>query len=180
MKPCFHATERRAWHEGHRTAMAFLLQAGLVWIWRYDFSARNLRCGGFPLAIDCTTCKCVSRRRPRLTFGNRNVDPSDRKRSTRATSLSRRSCLSFHGTARNPTTAAAVRQADSHQTALSRVGFPRTATDDAGQRPDNCEYPWQYFDVQHNPQVIVPAFHLFPRRRIAAWTEATELMKCVK
>jgi hypothetical protein len=60
------------------------------------------------------------------------------------------------------------------------LDFLAPATDDAGQRPDNCEYPWLTSDAQSKPHVIVPALHQFPILDLLDWTETIELIKCVK
>ena len=60
------------------------------------------------------------------------------------------------------------------------LDFLAPATDDEGQRPDNCEYPWETGASSGPARVIVPAEHEFPVLSLLQSTEAVELLKCVK
>jgi hypothetical protein len=60
------------------------------------------------------------------------------------------------------------------------LDFLAPATDDAGQRSDNCEYPWLVDDGKGTPRVLVPALQHFPVLGLLEWTEAQALLKCVK
>ena len=59
------------------------------------------------------------------------------------------------------------------------LDFLAPATDDAGQRPDNCEYPWRRDDSSGKATIIVPALYSFPVLDLLHWTEAVELIKSV-
>jgi hypothetical protein len=60
------------------------------------------------------------------------------------------------------------------------LDFLAPATDDAGQRPDNCEYPWLTDDGKGKQSIVVPAQHSFAILELLEWSEARALLKCVK
>lgn len=54
------------------------------------------------------------------------------------------------------------------------------ASDRGGQRPDNCEYPWEIQDALGNTRVIVPDTYPFAVLELLARPEAVDFLKCVE